>query len=81
MKQFTTFTRAVALTLIGTAGVGIVTMNMADAPVVASDYLVRTKLVSTELPEAATSASAEVSTLSDWEYTLVTRPIRCRFIN
>lgn len=78
MKRFSTLMRGSALALILTAAAGIVASNMTDVSVVAADYMVRADLDVPAQVESAT-AEAEVATLTDWEYTLRGRPVKCFF--
>lgn len=63
--------RILAAGVVLACGVAVVVSAAPQQTEVAADYLVR--------PTAATAEALEGSTLADWEYTLRTRQIKCRF--
>lgn len=74
-----TIYRAAALCVIAVASAGIVLSSMSSAPAISNDYLIQSEAVADQLADPA-NEMAEVTVLSDWEYTLRTRPAKCRFI-
>ena len=79
MKRFSIWLRGAALACTVVAAVGIVSTNMVTSPVVASDYLVRSDVVAAQLAKPASIEWAQVSNLSDWEYTVRKKPKKCKF--
>ena len=62
--------RVLAAGVVLACGVAVAVSAAPQQTEVAADYLIR--------PTAATAEALEGSTLSDWEYTLRTRPAKCR---
>ena len=77
--HLTTICRAAALCVIAVATAGIVLSSMSAVPAVSNDYLIQSEVVSQQLSDPA-SEMAEATVLTDWEYTLRSRPAKCRFI-